>query len=172
MWLFSFPWLIAGHHYFLDNHSCICKWEKWDGGAVNGCTLRKHLAAGVSCDIGDEVWIRNLWSLASKIRTATIFCQSDPYLSFHLQFLHICATSGHMGKLHCLLCHQLLYRQYTSFWNVHHHVSPLPTTVLLDNTGGKLLYMFFAWFYKGLHAFVVILCHFSSWSVELEWDLY
>lgn len=141
MWICDcslFHGLIEGNHYFLDNHPCVRKWEKWDGGAVNGCTFRKHLAASICCDIRDEVWVRKTWIIILLTWTA-FFCQSGSYLPFYSQFLHICATSGHMGELHRLLCHQLLYQQYTSFWNVHHHVSPLQTTIILDNSGGKLL---------------------------------
>lgn len=56
-----------------------------------------------------------------------------------LQFFHICAISGNLGKLCCLLHHKFLYQQYTICWYVHYHVPPLQTAILLDDIASKYI---------------------------------
>lgn len=54
-------------------------------------------------------------------------------LNCWMQLLYNTATSCHMGKLNCVLCHQLDCQCHSSIGDVYNYVPAVWTTIVLDN---------------------------------------
>ena len=103
------------------------------------------MASSFCCGSRNQVhtlfFFTHIWTHASRFYMCMFMIHTHrclntfPLFSYccWIQFLYGVATSFNLGKSGRFLCHKLSLQRHTIIGNVHHHVSPLFSTFLLDN---------------------------------------